>query len=60
MPPTALYREWLIAETEATLALDAWRDAATNAKARAFAAYQSALDGEAFAAHRLSARLDAA
>ena len=59
-PPAALYRDWLIAETEASFALHAWRDAASNAKARAFAAYQSALDGEAYAAHRLAARLDPA
>lgn len=58
--PSEFYNDWLIAETAASLALDAWRKATTHAKARAFAAYQLALEDEAQAAERLAARLSIA
>jgi len=58
--PAALYDDWVIAETETALALDAWREATAATKAGTFAAYQHALDHEARAAERLACRLRAA
>jgi hypothetical protein len=55
--PAALYDDWLLAESDATLALGTWRAAKHGAKARAYAAYASALNREASAANLLAARL---
>jgi hypothetical protein len=56
--PAELFDAWLFAETDATLALAAWRSAARAEKHDAHAAYVAALDREAHAAavleHRLS------
>lgn len=46
----ALYDHWLVAETEATLSLVAWRDAPRDRKRAAYTRYRSALDAEAAAA----------
>jgi hypothetical protein len=56
--PAALYDDWLIAETEATLALAAWRAARPAAKPRAHASYLAALDREQHAALVLEDRLN--
>ena len=58
--PAALFDAWLIAEADATLALAAWRSAASDGKAAAYAAYRAALDREAQAARTLELRLAAA
>jgi hypothetical protein len=59
--PASLYDDWLIAETEVSLALLAWREARPfGAKARAYAAYTTALAREEHAAGLLEARLTAA
>ena len=58
--PAALFDAWLFAEANATLALAAWRSAASDDKAAAYAAYRTALDREAHAASRLELRLAAA
>jgi hypothetical protein len=58
--PAALFDAWLFAEADATLALAAWRSAASDDKAAAYAAYRAALDGEAQAARTLELRLAAA
>jgi hypothetical protein len=50
LAPAALYDDWLIAETEATLALAAWRAARPAAKPWAHASYVAALDREQHAA----------
>ena len=55
--PAALFDDWLIAETEATLALQAWRAARPFGKRRAHASYLAALDREEHAATRLASRL---
>jgi hypothetical protein len=55
--PAALYDDWLVAETEATLALAAWRAARPGAKARAYGSYVAALAREARAADLLASRL---
>jgi hypothetical protein len=55
--PAALYDDWLVAETEATLALAAWRAARPGAKARAHDTYVAALGREARAADLLATRL---
>jgi hypothetical protein len=55
--PILLFDAWLFAETDATLALAAWRSAPTEDKAGAFAAYRAALDREAHAARTLELRL---
>jgi hypothetical protein len=60
LSPASLYDDWFVAETEASLALTAWRDAGTGAKARAYASYVAALAREARAADLLAARLSAA
>lgn len=58
--PAELFDGWLFAETEATLALSAWRSARTAEKAAAYAAYLDALDREAKAAKLLELRLSPA
>jgi hypothetical protein len=58
--PAALFDAWLFAEADATLALAAWRSAASDDKAPAYAAYRAALDREAQAASTLELRLAAA
>jgi hypothetical protein len=58
--PAALFDAWLFAEADATLALAAWRSAASDEKAAAYAAYRAALDREAQAARTLELRLAAA
>ena len=58
--PAALFDAWLFAEADATLALAAWRSAASDDKAAAYATYQPALDREAHAARKLELRLAAA
>ena len=55
--PAALFDAWLFAEADATLALAAWRSAASDDKAAAYAAYRAALDREAQAARTLELRL---
>jgi hypothetical protein len=50
----ALYDDWLVAETEATLSLAVWRDAPHGHKAAAYRLYASALDAEAAAAAQLA------
>jgi hypothetical protein len=57
LSPASLYDDWLVAETEASLALTAWRDATSGSKARAHASYVAALAREARAADLLAARL---
>jgi hypothetical protein len=58
--PAALYDDWLLAETEATLALAAWRSARPGAKATAHDSYVAALAREARAADLLASRLSPA
>lgn len=60
LSPASLYDDWLVAETEASLALTAWRDARPGAKARAYATYVAALAREARAADLLAARVSPA
>jgi hypothetical protein len=55
----ALYDAWRLAETEATLALAAWRSARRSEKGAAYALYVAALAVEAEAAGRLQGRLAA-
>ena len=55
-----LFDAWLFAEADATLSLAAWRSAARNDKAAAYATYRAALDREAQAARTLEVRLEAA
>jgi hypothetical protein len=55
--PADLFDAWLFAETEAALALAAWRSAGTAEKGDAYAAYRAALDREAQAAQLLELRL---
>ena len=54
--PAALFDAWLWAEADATLALAAWRSAASDDKAAAYAAYRAALHPEAQAARTLELR----
>ena len=58
--PAALFDAWLFTEADATLALAAWRSAASDDKAAAYAAYRAALDRETQAARMLELRLAAA
>jgi len=58
--PVLLFDAWLFAEADATLALAAWRSAASDDKAAAYATYRAALDREARAARMLELRLEAA
>lgn len=53
----ALYDDWLLAETEATLALARWRTAGPTARAHAHAAYSDALAREGLAADLLAWRV---
>jgi hypothetical protein len=53
----ALWDAWAFAAMEAELALDAWKSAAAELKAAAFATYRLALDREEEAADRLAARV---
>jgi hypothetical protein len=55
--PAELFDEWMSAETEASLALAAWRSAHSDEKADAYAAYRAALEREAQAARTLQLRL---
>jgi hypothetical protein len=55
--PAALYDAWLLAETQATLALTAWRSAERCDKRAAYAVYLAALDIEADAANLLRDRV---
>jgi hypothetical protein len=55
--PAQLFDAWLFAETEASLALAAWRSALSGQKAAAHAAYLRALEREADAAMTLQLRL---
>jgi hypothetical protein len=48
-----LYDDWLLAETEATLALAEWTSASRAGKAAAHAQYVAALDAECAAAAQL-------
>jgi len=50
---------WAFAAMEAELALAAWKRAARELKATAYATYRSALDREEDAAARLAARVGA-
>ena len=58
--PAALFDAWLFAEADATLALAAWRSAASDDKAAAYATYRAALDRESHAARVLELRHAAA
>jgi hypothetical protein len=58
--PATLFDNWVLAETEAGLALTAWRDARPSVRAAAHASYAAALDREARAAEILAARLNVA
>jgi hypothetical protein len=58
--PADLFDAWLFAETDATLALAAWRAAGRDDKRDAHAAYLAALDREAHAAAVLEYRLSPA
>ena len=58
--PAALFDAWLFAEADATLALAAWRSAASDDKGRRLRHLPSGLDGEAQAAGMLELRLAAA
>jgi hypothetical protein len=51
--PAAFYDAWVLAETEASLALMAWRSARRGEKAGAYAVYAAALEAEALAADLL-------
>ena len=53
----ALYDDWVLAETEATLALARWRAARPGARAGAHAAYSEALAREGLAADLLAWRV---
>jgi hypothetical protein len=55
--PAVLFDLWMLAETEATLALTAWRSASVGDRPAAYAAYRAALDREAKAAQTLELRL---
>jgi hypothetical protein len=55
--PAELFDAWMLAETEASLALTAWRAARAEEKADAHATYLGALDREAQAAKTLQLRL---
>lgn len=57
LSPAALYDNWLVAETHATLALAAWFAAPHDAKPQAHALYSAALIREAHAANLLEMRL---
>jgi hypothetical protein len=54
---TELFDAWTLAETEASLALTAWRSARSDEKAAAHSRYLAALEREAQAAMTLQLRL---
>ena len=54
-----LFDDWVVAETEATLALAEWRSASRAGKTAAYAAYVAALDAETAAAAQLEQWLSA-
>lgn len=58
--PADLYDAWLFAETDAALALDAWRSAGREDRADAYAGYSAALEREGQAAMLLEHRLQGA
>jgi hypothetical protein len=55
--PEQFWDAWAFAAMEAELALAAWKRAARELKATAFATYRAALDREEQAAARLAARI---
>jgi hypothetical protein len=55
--PAQLFDDWMSAETEASLALAAWRSARSEEKADAYAAYLAAFDRETQAAWTLQLRV---
>jgi hypothetical protein len=55
--PGALFDDWVIAETDTSLALEAWRTATPCSKPHAPASYVAALDREEHAAAVLASRL---
>jgi hypothetical protein len=55
--PAQLFDAWTFADTEASLALAAWRLARAHEKAAAYAAYVAAVDREVHAARLLELRL---
>jgi hypothetical protein len=55
--PEELWDAWAFAAVDAELALNAWRRAAHELKATAYAAYRAALDREEYAATSLAARI---
>jgi hypothetical protein len=55
--PAQLFDAWTFADTEASLALVAWRLARSHEKAAAYAAYRAAVDRELHAARLLELRL---
>ena len=57
LSPSLLRDAWLVAETEASLALAAWRSAPQSQKGKAYASYVVALEREAEAADLLAMRL---
>lgn len=57
MRPADLYDAWLFAETDAAVALDAWRSAGREDRADAYAGYSAALEREGQAAMLLERRL---
>jgi hypothetical protein len=57
--PEEFWDAWAFAAMEAELALAAWKRAARELKASAFATYRAALDREEHAAARLAARVGA-
>ncbi len=60
MRPADLFDAWQFAETEATLALAAWKSAPHGKKGDAYVSYVAALDREAKAAGMLAIRLSPA
>jgi hypothetical protein len=58
--PADLFDAWMLAETEATLALAAWRWAPRDKKGDAHSTYVAALDREAQAAGLLALRISPA
>ena len=60
MRPADLYDAWLFAETDAALALDAWRSAGPEDRPDAYAVYVAALEREGQAAMLLERRLQGA
>ena len=53
-PPAELWNAWRLAEIESGFALDKWYSASSGEKARAYAAYTTALEREARAADLLA------